>query len=376
MNRYTIMRFVPLILLCLPLLVLTSCDSSGVNDSGDREPSPDQPDASVLRITEVNEQAGWVELTNTGSETVDVSEVWLCANRNYGQLGNLTVAAGDLMLDSGGRVAVEWGQIDADDGDLGAYLSGTPDAGGFGSADQIVDYLRWGDGAGDTGRQNVAVDADIWTEGEAVSAAADGATLSFLGDEAGSNDTVADWGDGEPTPGDANSELGSADLSDLRITEVSETGQWFEIVNTGNGPVDVSLYKLCANFNYPAIGNPGPTVEAFAQNGDEDLTLAAGEYLAVNWSQIDAGSGDLGFYESGTSNFGNADRIIDYIRWGSDGGEADREGVAVDAGIWTQGDFVSPAASEMTFSFVGDDARNNGDPADWAETEPTPAASN
>jgi len=360
--------------------------NDAVADWGDGEPTPGDANApfegggnmnnqSNVRITEVNEQDGWVELINTGNEAVDVSEVWLCANRVYERLNALTVAAGDLMLDSGERVAVEWDQISAGDGDLGIYLSGTENPGGFGNADQIVDYLRWGEGAGNAGRQGTAVDAGIWTEGDAMSAAADGATISFFGDDPASNDTVTDWGDGEPTPADANSELGSASLSDLRITEVSEGGQWFEIVNTGAGPVEVDLTELCANFVYEEIQDV--SVEAFDENGDADLMLAAGEYLAVNWGEIDADNGDLGIYLSGTSGggeFGNPDNLVDYVRWGPDG--ADREDVAVDAGIWTQGDFVSSAASGMSFSFVGDNARNNDDVSDWEETEPTPAAPN
>lgn len=166
-------------------------------------------------------------------------------------------------------------------------------------------------------------------------------------------------------------------LADIRITEVHEGEQWFEIVNTGDGPVDVSLAELCANLRYEEVQDLN--VRAFADMGDENLTLEAGEFLALEWGEIDADNGDLGLYQSGTGGFGgfgNSDNIIDYVRWGPDGGEADREDVAVDAGIWTAGDFIESAQAGATIAFLGDDPEMNNDPADWKEGNPTPASGN
>jgi len=165
-------------------------------------------------------------------------------------------------------------------------------------------------------------------------------------------------------------------LSDIRITEISESGQWFELKNTASGSVDISAAELCANFDYEEAQNL--TVEAYDDTGNEDLTLAAGEYIALQWDEIDPDNGDFGLYEAGTSGggFGNADNIIDYVRWGPDESEADRQNVAVDAGIWTDGDFVEAAQEGGTIAFLGDDAAANDDPADWDEGNPTPAAGN
>lgn len=166
------------------------------------------------------------------------------------------------------------------------------------------------------------------------------------------------------------------DLTDLRITEISEGEQWVEIVNTGDGSVDVSAAELCANFAYEEVQDL--TVKAHDDKGDEDLTLDAGEFLALEWDQVDADNGDMGLYLSGTSGsgFGDPENIIDYVRWGSDASEADREDVAVDAGIWTEGDFVEPAREGATIAFLGDDPKMNDDPADWGEGNPTPAGGN
>jgi len=163
-------------------------------------------------------------------------------------------------------------------------------------------------------------------------------------------------------------------LSDIRITEISESGQWFELKNTANGSVDISAAELCANINYAEAEEL--TVEAYDDTGNQDLTLAAGEYIALQWNEIDADNGDFGVYEAGTSNFADPDNIIDYVRWGPDESQADRQDVAVGAGIWTDGDFVEAAQEGGTIAFLGDDAAANDDPADWDEGNPTPAAGN
>jgi hypothetical protein len=163
-------------------------------------------------------------------------------------------------------------------------------------------------------------------------------------------------------------------LSDIRITEISESGQWFELKNTASGSVDISAAELCANINYAEA--QALTVEAYDDTGNQDLTLAAGEYIALQWNEIDADNGDFGVYEAGTSNFADPDNIIDYVRWGPDESQADRQDVAVGAGIWTDGDFVEAAQEGGTIAFLGDDAAANDDPADWDEGNPTPAAGN
>lgn len=160
-------------------------------------------------------------------------------------------------------------------------------------------------------------------------------------------------------------------LDDIRITEISEEEQWVEIKNTADGAVDVSDGFLCANIRYAQVG-PDLTVFEFDPDGNSDLTLAAGEYLALEWSQVDPDNGDVAFYSQ--SGFTNPDNIVDYLRWGSSG--ADREDVAVDAGIWTQGNSVSPAQSGATIAFLDGNPATNDDPADWGEGNPTPAAGN
>ena len=161
-------------------------------------------------------------------------------------------------------------------------------------------------------------------------------------------------------------------LSDIRITEVDEQSQWLELVNTGNAPVDVSDALLCANFQYPLVGSL--SIRASDETGDGDFVLDPGEFVALDWGEVDADNGDLGLYDRGTNNFGNSDTIIDYVRWGASG--ADREDVAVDAGIWTQGATVEAPQDGATLAFLGDDAAMNDAASDWGEGNPTPGAQN
>ena len=159
-------------------------------------------------------------------------------------------------------------------------------------------------------------------------------------------------------------------LDAIRITEVDETEQWVELQNTGDAPVDISSAQFCANFRYPEVQQL--TVFASDGTGDGDLTLAPDEFIALAWDQIDAGNGDIALYVEGP--FGDPNNIIDYVRWGDSG--ADRENVAVDAGIWTQGTAAASAPSEATIAFLGDDAASNDTASDWKEGQPTPAAQN
>jgi hypothetical protein len=163
-------------------------------------------------------------------------------------------------------------------------------------------------------------------------------------------------------------------LDDIRLTEVHEGEQWFEIVNTGSSAVDVSTAELCANFRYEEVQDL--TVKAYDDQGNEDLTLEEGEYLALEWGEVDADNGDLGLYQSGTGNFGNPSNIIDYVRWGSNGSEADRESTADEAGIWNAGDYVEPAQDGATIAFLGSAPAMNDNSDDWGEGNPTPGSGN
>jgi hypothetical protein len=159
----------------------------------------------------------------------------------------------------------------------------------------------------------------------------------------------------------------SADgLVDVRITEVSEGNQWVELYNAGTEPVDVSSAWLCIPNGYQRVGDQSIV-------GPGDYVLDPGEWVAVEYSEIAADAGSVALYLN-SEDFTNAESIVDYVRWG-DTNEG-REAVAVDAGIWTAGDFIQPALPGNTISFLGGDPSANDSPSDWSEGIPTAGTGN
>lgn len=157
-----------------------------------------------IRINEVHEQEQWVEFVNTGDGSVDLSDGWICIIGVYNQIRELNVIArdddsdGDLTLDPGEMIAVEWDELTAGNGAVSFYRRQ-----GFSNEENIVDYVRWGkDSAG--GREGVAGDAGIWTTGDFLGATAADATVSFFGESVRTNDQPGDWNAGAPTPAAPN----------------------------------------------------------------------------------------------------------------------------------------------------------------------------
>lgn len=128
----------------------------------------------------------WVELLNTGTETIDVATWWLCARFDYRQLSALPILVGnDLLLDPSEIVVVAAG-MDLQDtaSDLGLYTTSS-----FASATAMVDFVQWGTAA-DVGRSDVAAAKGIWTEISAgiydfVPIAPAGMTLAYGGIDSG-----------------------------------------------------------------------------------------------------------------------------------------------------------------------------------------------
>ncbi len=126
-----------------------------------------------------------------------------------------------------------------------------------------------------------------------------------------------------------------------------------EIKNTGSDTVDISSYFIC---NFPFYNQ----LSSLSIECGNDLILEPGELVTVisnfNNSETD---GEMGLYLN--SNYGNSNSIIDYVEWGSTGHQ--RSSVAVDAGIWTTGDFVPAFDAGMSIEYdgMGDSS------ADWME---------
>lgn len=98
---------------------------------------------------------GYVEIVNTGSESVTLAGVYICEFPDYEDLGDVaevaTLGSGETV-----RIAAEHlGGISADSGEAALYNGDD-----FGSSDGILSYVQWG--TGDHTRASVAADAGLW----------------------------------------------------------------------------------------------------------------------------------------------------------------------------------------------------------------------
>ncbi len=154
-----------------------------------------------------------------------------------------------------------------------------------------------------------------------------------------------------------------AQSSGLLISEVHAGEGWVELVNAGTESIDTGAYFLC---NFPSYV-PVQGLSVVAGN----RVLAPGEYLAVSFDALPPASGEVGLYEPGTFDFGNADDMLDYMEYGS--GNHTREPLAVQNGFWESGAFVAvpsvgQSMARASFSVSGS--------ANWEATTPSPGAPN
>ncbi len=160
----------------------------------------------------------WVEIINTGTSIVDISNWWLCARFQYGQINTLTLLSGnDYTLGPGERLVVR-AHADLDDSasDLGLYT-----AADFANPDAMVDFVQWGADQ-DVGRSDVAAAKGVWRElapgqYDFVPTASSGQSAAWKGTNSGGGLLThsQDWGNGTPTQGGSNS--GGSSSGDKRV---------------------------------------------------------------------------------------------------------------------------------------------------------------
>jgi hypothetical protein len=129
----------------------------------------------------------------------------------------------------------------------------------------------------------------------------------------------------------------------VRLTEIDLTNNEVTMTNMGAVMEDVSTYYLCS---FPAYGiiSSLPVVSGSAM-------INPGMSLTVTWASAMGADGECGLYANNI-NFGDAANMLDYMEWGNTGHT--RSGVAVTAGVWNAGDFVSGADPYTFTGGVGD----------------------
>ncbi len=305
-----------LLVVLVAVLFIASC-------SKDDDPviTPTNPEVSVV-LNEVQYQGtDLVEILNTGTESADLSNYWLCLGPGtYVQLSSITPQSGSVTnLQAGGYLVLPYDMPD-DNAGLGLYSSNQ-----FTDSNAIVDFVQWGSGG--SARENVAVAAGIWNAGEFVpTVSAEVNSIVYDGEGEG----AADWAETTSvTFGSENVLTVPQEVRSVVFNEIQYGNKdLVEIYNNGDVTVDLASYWLCLGpGTYIQIGNITP------ESGT--IQLAAGEFLVLPYDMPDT-DGGLGLYSN--NSFTSADAIMDFVQWGS-GGSA-RENVAVEAGIWTAGDFV------------------------------------
>ena len=141
-------------------------------------------------------------------------------------------------------------------------------------------------------------------------------------------------------------------------------GGTIEVGNLGPDAGDLTGFWIAIHPYYLEIPSvviaPGRAIiVSIAEDADPELVIPAAGLLPA----LKSGSGEIGLYSSG--GFGDPDAIIDYVEWGSTGHT--RSSVAIQAGLWTEGDAVVTDASATGLT-AGD--RSEPGPQGWSPTSP------
>ncbi|NAS11757.1 spondin domain-containing protein [Poritiphilus flavus] len=183
-------------------------------DPPDTEDPVENPMEDVLSVV-LNEVAygsrDLIEIYNNGDLEADLSSYWLCLGPGtYEQIGNISPESGDINLSPGEFLVLPYSMPD-DEGGLGLYSS---DA--FTSADALVDFVQWG--AGGSPRENVAVEAGIWTANDFVpTVSTAGSSIEYDGE----GDAASDWTEESiPSLGQANDVVAQLTTFNITISNV------------------------------------------------------------------------------------------------------------------------------------------------------------
>jgi len=329
--------------IALSLLIgMASCkDDDPVAEQPDQNPTP-TGQASVV-LNEVQYLGNGVEIFNNGDLPVDLSDYWLCLGPGqYSRIGALTTV-GNVTLGTGEYLSISY-EMPESEGGLGLYSTND-----FTNADAMVDFVQWG--ASGAARENVAVDANLWTAGEFV-AVSDNADNSIIFD--GEGNGASNWAETTSVTLGAENVLTlpmearrSIVLNEVQYGNLNQ----IEIYNNGDLTVDLSSYWLCLGpGQYQQLGG--------ADIVSGDVNLVSGEFLVVRYALPDD-QGGLGLYSN--DQFTNSESIMDFVQWGAAG--AARENVAVGAGIWTDGDFVPVVGQSASIEYDGEGDASS----DWTE---------
>ncbi len=160
-----------------------------------------------------------VELKNYGTQSVDISEWWLCARFVYVQMNSdeLTIT-GSTVMQPGDIITISGFELDDNSSDIGIYSTNS-----FASADAIIAFVQYG-GSG-IGRENVANEAGIWEAGDFIEGLGEGNSAEYTGANASGSELLASIDyviQSQPTFGEENKLICTADAGGLTSTGIAE----------------------------------------------------------------------------------------------------------------------------------------------------------
>ncbi len=124
-----------------------------------------------IQISEISDNS-YIEVVNSGTNTIDVSNYWLCNRPAYSRFNTLTVECGQLNLAPGASVTLSGFGLSNSGDELGIYINSN-----FGSVSAMADYVIYGNRGGST-REAVAVAAGLWSTGDRAPAINGGTSLN------------------------------------------------------------------------------------------------------------------------------------------------------------------------------------------------------
>jgi len=124
--------------------------------TADESDGPESNLDNPLVVLEIDFDASFVLIRNTGTEEYDLSGHWICNRPSYNQLPDQVLAPGDVI-----ELDVRLLGLRADSGELALYTSGD-----FENSTEIIRYVQWGTDS--HGRTDTAVAGGIWPEGDFV----------------------------------------------------------------------------------------------------------------------------------------------------------------------------------------------------------------
>ncbi|MFN0031263.1 MAG: lamin tail domain-containing protein [Flavobacteriales bacterium] len=274
---------------------------------------------SQLKLTYCDPANTELKVKNFGGVSVNISTYRLCSSFNYKILNaasGINILSGDFDLATGEEVYFQW--TDAGTGfsvandDMGLYLP----SGSFGSAVNMVDFIEWG--AGDQGREDVAVAANLWVEDEFVPTPG---PFYYIGN--GSFSGATQWSN-QPPGGDP--------YTGVRINEVdpdqpsADAGEFIELYGDPNTSLDglvvVFFQGSGGDATYAAYDLDGYSLDAsgFFIMGNAAVPSVQ---LIFPGNSLQNGSDGIAIYVGDATDWPNgtlatATDIVDAIVYGTD----------------------------------------------------------